>query len=166
MFERIALYAGLRSTYLELSHMINGRILNIHDNFGGFQRGLIVLQTLDGEFNAAFSSSGYFLVHDGEVGDTIFKRERGWSRKESGRRLRRGNVLEFQVELDGHANVELDKSRVKFFPYTRVDRIPVEEYLMDNGAFQNLKRAQNATYERLQMKKDEIYNPFIEEILS
>ena len=150
MFERIALYTGLRSTYQELSYMINGRILNVHDTIGGFQRGLVVLQDLDGKFSAAFSSSGYFLVHDGDVGDIRFERERGWSKIEAGRRLRRSSFLEFQVELDGHANVELNTPRTRSFPYRTIDRISVEQYLMENGAFQKLARAYDRAYKKME----------------
>ncbi len=140
MFKRTVLYAGLRSTLQELSRLVNGRILDIKDRIGGFQRGLVVLQMLDGRFDAAFSSSGYFLVYDKRVGDVVFEREREWTEGEVRRRLRRGRVLEFCLDLDGHVNVELEEPRIRTNPYKRIDRVPVEEYLIDNGAFRRLAR--------------------------
>ncbi|MBU2639197.1 MAG: hypothetical protein KKG75_00655 [Nanoarchaeota archaeon] len=143
MFERIAIYAGLRSTYQELGKYKTGMPL-IHTSLN-FQRGLIVLKDLDGDFDMAFSSFGYFLVGDGNVGSIHFEREREWKEREAMKRLRRGNLVDARVSLDGHVNVELDEPRNVnaggLFSRIEIDRLKVEQYLMEkHEAFPRLKK--------------------------
>jgi len=150
-------YKGLKSTYAEVKEFIGDRFLNIHDWIDGFQRGLIVVRSPDGsEINEAYSVAGYFINHDGEARNIQFKREpKQWTEKEIREKLRRGGVLDTLVELDENGNVLLKEARYEsLMPPTKVDRIPLEQYLLENvGAFPRL----NSRHAKAQAQTFELY---------
>lgn len=135
-------YKGLKSTYAEVKEFIGEGFLNIHGWIDGFQRGLIVVRSSNGsEINEAYSVAGYFINHDGEAGNIQFKREpKQWTEKEIREKLRRGKVLDTLVELDEKGNILLEEPRYEsLIPPTKVDRILLEQYLLENiGAFPRL----------------------------
>src|SRR3989338_6496107 len=158
-------YKGLKSTHTEVNEFIECRFLNIHDWIGGFQRGLIVVRSPDGsEINEAYSVAGYFINHDGEAGNIQFEREpKQWTEKETREKLRRGIVLDTLVELDENGNVPFKEPRCEsLIPLTKVDRIPLEQYLLENvRAFPRLNsqhsKASARTFELYQQLYQQLY---------